>query len=380
MSRYILISLKKKLPLFIICVVLFANIAFSLSMFNDFTVRVSNVNYMFERYSTGSVFYIIIFMIFMLILPFFSMNYRYSLTKSDMFRQVPVKKNHIRYVEHLTTLGIVLIAFTLGFFFMLFAMMIKNANTTAMDVDPFYYYHNEIIHLNYGYFALAYLPMLIMGIGQYFISYLFISRSNNLLNSMIMLFTGEMIVLLIFFLPMRYFIDEGYLHQATFVLPIMTYGEIFEPLITNRFSLSQLSFETLGQAETANKVLYVLEYVLFFSVAILGIVAFIIEKDPSSEYAGKANTNRPYQDIIYHLGALMLGCAVFNLHVSVIYDAMSFVFFLAMYYTFFGLLNRSFVPKKKDIIPLSVTVGSAIIYILGLFIHEFMITKTVEFL
>ena len=222
--------------------------------------------------------------------------------------------------------------------------------------------------------------MLIMGIGQYFISYLFISRSNNLLNSMIMLFTGEMIVLLIFFLPMRYFIDEGYLHQATFVLPIMTYGEIFEPLITNRFSLSQLSFETLGQVEIANKVLYVLEYVLFFSVAILGIVSFIIEKDPSSEYAGKANTNRPYQDIIYHLGALMLGCAVFNLRVSVIYDAMSFVFFLAMYYTFFGLLNRSFVPKKKDIIPLSVTVGSAIIYILGLFIHEFMITKTVEFL
>ena len=366
MARFILISLKRKLPLFIITLVLFAHCAFIIAFNASFEV--------YEYYNNATtvmLLYVIVFMLIMLILPLFSMNYRYSLAKSDLFRQVPYKSNRIRYIEHLTTLGIILIGFTLGYFFSLFAMMIRNH---AIYQD--YLIHDPeaiILRFNYGYFALAYLPLMAMGIMQYFISYLFISRSNNLLNSIVMLFFGEMILLLIYLTPIRFFHDYGRLYNSSVALPCIMYEEVFEQLIVNGETKQSLTFDASLAKETLGSILYLLQYIVYAGIAILGFVAFLIEKDPSSEYAGKPKTNRPYQEIIFHLGAFIFFSTICGLTQSLIYFLISYVFFLVVYYTLFGILNRNFVPKIKDVIIIISVSVAVLLYCIGLFIHEWYV-------
>ena len=367
MFRYILISLKKKLPLFIISLVLFANNAFIIALNVNFLEEINSYGYMYNKPSTGLAFYLVVFMLFMFFLPIASMNYRYSLAKSDLFRQAPYKKNTLRYVEHLTTLGIIILAFTIGFFFMMFATMILNYNAKLPEEVINVEY--RLIHFNYGYYVLAYLFLITMGVIQYFISYLFISRSNNVINSLIMLFLGEFVLLFMFFMPVRFFFNYNRLYNSSLALPVIAYLEIFEGLIIYGKPSQTLTFDGFSK-ETLGSLLYLLQYIAYALVGILGLVAFIIEKDPSGEYAGKAKTNRPYQDIIFHLGAFVFGSMICGLEQSLLYFLVTYVFFLAGYYTFFGLLNRNFVPKLKDIILLVSIALLVLLYSFSLFLHE----------
>lgn len=374
MFRYLLISLKRKLPLFIITFIIFAHMAFVLLINVDFFETYFQDYYGDYHFqsgpSTNLIGYIILFMVFMLFLPLFSMNYRYSLTKSDLFRQAPYKKNAIRYAEHLTTLGIVVFSFTLGFFFIMFGTMIMSVFTKVPEGYEDIY---KLVHFHFGYYPLAFLVILVMGVLQYFISYLFVSRSNNLLNSIIMLILGELILLLLFYQPMRFFQSFYYLHQSTFVLPIITYQEVFEGLIT--YGKPGIVLTTNNVHATTHLVLYILEHVVYVALGVLGIVAFVVEKDPSSEYAGKAKTNRPYQDIIYHLGAFIVASFMCGLTQSLLYFSISYVFFLASYYTFFGILNRNFIPKVKDIILLVSVALLVAMFSGGLFINRFIVLQ-----
>ena len=368
MSRYILISVKKKLPLFIISIIMFAHMAFVMSVNANFLEEANEFGYVYNKATTNLIIYIILFMIFMFILPLFSMNYRYSLAKSDLFRQAPYKKNRIRYIEHLTTLGIVVGAFTLGFFFSMFMVMIMNHFATIPEEALA---TTNLIKFHYGYYLLAYIAVLAMGVMQYFISYLFVSRSNNLLNSVIMLLLGQLILLIVFYQPIRFFFSFGRVYNSTFVLPILLYNEVFEGLIVYGTPTQTLSWGHSVE-DTFASILYILQYVVYAAIAILGIVAFIIEKDPSSEYAGKAKTNKPYQDIIFHLGAFLVGSFMCALTQTLLYFLISYVFFLAGYYTFFGMLNRNFVPKVKDIIILVSVALGVMLFCGALFIQDWI--------
>ena len=94
MMRYIWINIKKKLPLYIICTSLFFVTAFTWISNTTFLKTVFDGEmmwYVSDDTNPGYTMLFVLFMIIMLILPLFGMNYRYSLGRSDLFRQAHYK-------------------------------------------------------------------------------------------------------------------------------------------------------------------------------------------------------------------------------------------------------------------------------------------------
>ena len=92
MKNYLFWSFKRKLPLFVIVGVIFLIIAIvSATDMNFIEAIYDGERAYYRNHDSGTLALIIAFFTAMFFLPFFSMNYRYSLTKSDTFRQVACK-------------------------------------------------------------------------------------------------------------------------------------------------------------------------------------------------------------------------------------------------------------------------------------------------
>ena len=105
MKAYLKYSLIKKLPLFIIILATFLVIAFTSASNVSFFASHPRDGYYayYANRNTGAEALIYVFFFAMMFLPFFSMNYRYSLERSDLYRQVAIKDRAIRYIDHLST-------------------------------------------------------------------------------------------------------------------------------------------------------------------------------------------------------------------------------------------------------------------------------------
>ena len=106
----------------------------------------------------------------------------------------------------------------------------------------------------------------------------------------------------------------------------------------------------------------IIEFVL---LAALGIVAFITEKDPSSEWAGKPDSDKPYQEILFHAGfgtiGLIIGTIMSGSIFSSILSLLFYVSYAASYYTLYGLLRRNFKLKGYQFGVLFGNVGLSIV-------------------
>lgn len=356
--KYLWINIKKKLPLYIVCAVLFIISAFSVMSSQDFYIAYSVETGMkvYGEPNSGLLLYLILFFFIMTILPLFGMNYRNSLARSDLFRQAPYKNKRIRYMEHLSALTIILIAFTIGYVFLVLGMLIKNNLAKVPAADEMLYY--ELIKYHFVYYVPAYFIALAMGVCQYAIAYLFVSRSNNTLNSLMMLILGQLILLLYLFAPIYLFYRTTSFNQSTLGLPISFIYRLFEPLIIYGKGTNIFKFNSNVNAFASIQL--IISLVVFFALAIIGIIAFFVEKDPSSEYAGRATSNKPYQEIIFHVAAFILGAFLCGLGKNLIYSFFSFFTFAAMYYTFYGLLNRNFKLKLWQIVLIVSIIGLVI--------------------
>ena len=175
MMKYIWINIKKKLPLYIICTHLFFATAFTFIVNTTFIEQHFYEEYFYygNESTPGYILLFVLFMIIMAILPLFGMNYRYSLGRSDLFRQAPYKNKHLRYGEHLSALAIIVTAFTLSYIFLVVGLMIKEHFIVKVpEANEFSYYVK--LHYNYVYYIPAFFVFLVMGVAQYFISYFFI--------------------------------------------------------------------------------------------------------------------------------------------------------------------------------------------------------------
>ena len=349
MMKYIWINIKKKLPLYIICTHLFFATAFTWIMNTSFLEQhyYEEFFYYGNDSTPGYMMLFVLFMIIMMILPLFGMNYRYSLGRSDLFRQAPYKNKHLRYGEHLSALTIIVTAFTLSFIFLVLGLMIKeNFIVKVPEANEYCYYVK--LHYNYVYYIPAFFVFLTMGVAQYFISYFFVSRANNVLNSIILLLAGELFLAFYILMPTLLFYHVTNYHQSTLALPIVFTSDLFSSLIVHGTTDSILMFT--NETTIANSIEYIIALTMFAALAIIGLISFLKEKDPSSEYAGKAKSDKPYQEIIYHAFAYVFGSLICGLNHGLIYLFISFFFFAASYYTFYGLLNRNFKLKIPQLI------------------------------
>ena len=371
MQRYLRYSIIRKLPLLIIISVIFMTIAFVSASNVEFVraqVDGEHVRYFSEDSGIASLIYT--FFGTMLVLPFFSMNYRYSLAKSDTFRQAAFKDKSLRYLEHLSTLIIVLVSFTISFLIFVSLAAFRNYHVVYLpeNTEQVTYY---IAYFKYIYFLPLFFATFVLGICQYFISYFLISRSNNFLNSLMILTLGEAFLGCFIVIPMMLIaynfssISFG-LEGATFIYPATYLYKQFNELILSGVNPLAEYFTLDPYNEVRMEtVLFIMSGIVFLLLAGFSIFMFITEKDPSSEWANKPQAPNMYQEIIFHLGFLALGSVInMGLHAtdSILSIIVYYVLFSSSYYTLYGLLNRNFKLKPYQIIILaSVTLTTGVL-------------------
>ena len=345
MKSYLKLSITRKLPLYVVLSILLLTVAFSSATSVEFeTNRYFEYNPSPDAAISGLI---IIFVLIMTILPFFSMNYRYSLARSDLYRQVGIKDRKIRIGEHLSSLIIVSISFTIAFIVLVSILLFRNYGPVTKE-PAFYLYYQWYIPL---YFA-----VLLIGAGQYFISYLLISRGNTFINSLLMLAAGTIFLNFLVFVFVSYISSEistgtYYVFGPTFIGYSYYLTRIFEDLIRSN-CVYMFDGGTFSE-DAAHEIAAFFSFLAQFAAGTtLGIIALIKEKDPSSEYAGKPDSDKPYQEIVFHAGFAVLGLAIGTLMIdslfSLIICLLYFTTYVVAYYTLYGLLHRNFKLKGRQ--------------------------------
>ena len=365
MKRYLSLSIIRKLPLFVIVSVLFLTAAFFSTASADF----SRKDY-FTYPDACLPALLVFFFITMMILPLFSMNYRYSLARSDLYRQVGFKNNTIRIGEHLSSLIIVCISFTISFAMLVSILLIKNYTVEGLVA---YYLH-------YEWYIVLYFVSIILGVGQYFLSYLLVSRSNTFINSLLMLLLGQFFLnffIYVFVCFGKCSISEGTMFtQGPSVIGLISWvPNIIDQLICSN------QLDILDGTDNAYRTMQLtaiwLSIIIFFLVAALGVVAFILEKDPSSEWAGKPDTPKPYQEIIFHAGfatiGLVIGTTLIDSTLTLVYSLLYFSTYVIAYYTLYGLLRRNFKLNARQAAIIFGISGFAIVFSVAYSIISFYV-------
>ena len=377
MKNYLLLSLKKKIPLFVILLVIFLIIALIAGVNADFIKTTVKEGYYYHDDGDPAFLGLLIFLFsVVLFLPFFSMNYRYSLAKSDTFRQVGFKEKHIRYGEHISTLLVTLASFTLAFITLVIILVIRNGSAVAPIENEYYRY--EVIRFNFIYYIPLYFAAIGFAVLQYFISYFLISRSNNFLNSLIILLVGQGFLTCIPTLLGHFYFSYYSMFSfvgsiASFIFPIVYLNNQFGSLILSNTNTVVFSIDS--KIEQVELIVFIISVASFIAIGVIGLISFLYEKDPSSEWANKPGSDKPYQEMIYHMGSgAMATLIAMGLITSsdniVIWLVLFYFLFSATYYTVYGLLNRNFKLKLREVLTLvGVTLGSLIIAIIYLLIY-----------
>lgn len=407
MKKYIIYTLKRYIPLY---AVTFAICFSTFLMFFSYTpVTVTlydNYNYYsINSYfaSSGLLIIAIMFSILTMILPLFANTYRNSIKGADIFYQVGKGKRSIRFVNNLTLLTSVIISFTVAFLFGIGVLILRQIPNIGKAPETIQQYGETAtkyyLVYNFIYYIPAYLMILISGIINYFISYFFVTRANNVLNSIIVLVLGELILGIGIMTPFWYYSiiamysDNGMTvpyatdflpatQTASIIGPVAFINMLFEGPITGMGSgIVDYLPETMDSKDVLSLVLTIVGLVGFLAMGALGIYRFIKEPESSGELCGKPQGRGIMQIIIFHIGfgfiglwsnsfssltsSLLLGTAIIMIFAQgTIYSA--------IYFVFTGLIRRNFKLNLKEVI---ILISSAITNIsLGIVLASFYIS------
>ena len=396
MKKYLAFTLKRYIPLFVV--------TFALCFFTFITpfgsaipTYVTYHYYNGESYFssilsdltvTGGTLYLVIpVAIISMVLPFFANSYRYSLQSADTFYQIGKNKKAIRWTNNLVLLGSLIVSFTVAFIFAVSILLLRQLpNIGRPDEVEVLEEGVEIVthylFFNFGYYVPTYFLIVIFIIANYAISYFFVTRANNLVDSMIMLVLGEFIlgvgVMTPFWFTMVCSADGGHwidffseklipgTRTACFVSPIAFIFYLMDGLISGQGSLmvEQLSTAEYTSQEVIGLIISFVSIALFFLMAAFGVYKFLKEKESSGEQAGKPIGRDRFQEIIFHMGFGIIGLWIGSLQSltgvltsSLVSNSIfSFVllisemgFYSAAYYVFYGLLRRNFRLNKREL-------------------------------
>ena len=417
MKKYLLFTLKRYIPLFVVS---FALCFFTfISVFGGIPTKVTSNYYYdssndvyYQSYSiltsngitTGVIYLLVIVAIFTIILPFFANSYRYSLQSADTFYQIGKNKKAIRWTNNLVLLTMFIAVMTTSFIFgilILFFRQLPNIGRPDEIVNHGdYKVITRFLFYNFGYYIPVYLLTVIFAVLNYSTSYLFITRANNLVDSILLLILGEFVLAVGVMTPFWFYfvcgaagggwssiVDESLLigtRTASMISPIAFILYTFDGLITGEGSLLVKQYQ--GIEFNGNIILgliiSILCLVIFVALGGLGIYVFLKEKESSGELSGKPIGRDKWQEIIFHTGAGMAGLWICSLQsiaggfTSLIGSKVfSFIllisevgFYGAAYYVLYGLLRRNFRLTKRDIPLMAGIVGTNFIIGLSLLI------------
>ena len=386
MKKFFLYNLKRFIPLYAVSLAIFLSFYFSIFASNE-AIRTINSPSYYSSYSinSGIILMSIPLAIFTAILPFFANSYRYSLNAADTFYQIGKDKRMIRFTNNLTLLGACLLSFTTAFIIGMILLLLKQVPTAGTVIETTTYGDGrvattEYYMFNFFYYLPTYLLLVIGGCLNYFISYFFVTRANNLVNSMIMLVLGQLIIGIGVMTPVWYLSillnsDVGPIYNVTIMPATRSAGIVgFIALIHHMFnSLIIENGNGLADVVITNSsqdvialILAIVCLVLFVGFGVLGLLFFLKEKESSGELAGKAPGRDKFQMIIFHIGFGIIGLwvnasqALFSslIFASILMLISEIFFFGAIYYVFTGLIRRNFKINKSN---LFIMIGSLLI-------------------
>ena len=416
MKKYLLFTLKRYIPLFVVafalCFFTFISVFGGLptsqtirSYYDSETGMAYSYSNTLSGINSGMIFVFVLVAIFTIILPFFANSYRYSLQSADTFYQIGKNKKSIRWVNNLVLLVMFIAVMTASFIFGVLILFFRqlpnigrpdeviNTGGSAQEVTHYLFY-------NFGYYIPVYLLTVVFAVLNYAVSYLFITRANNLVDSILLLILGEFVLSVGVMTPFWFFlicgaagggwssiVDESLLigtRTASFVSPIAFILYAFDGLITGEGSLLVEQYKGIefNGNIVLGLVISILCLVIYVAIAGLGIFVFLKEKESSGELAGKPVGRDRWQEIIFHTGAGMAGfwiCCLQSLTGGITTilanEVFSFIllisevgFYAAAYYVLYGLLRRNFRLTKRDIPLMAGIVGTNFIIGLSLLI------------
>lgn len=415
MKKYLIFSLKRYIPLFVVS---FAVCFFTfITTFGGSIPTQVTIRYYSESYYTnvtgslllnsGILSAVIPVAIFTMLLPFFANSYRYSLQSADTFYQIGKNKKSIRWVNNLLLLGSFIAILTVAFTIAIGILFVRQLPNIGRP-DEVTYVSGEVtevtryVFFNFGYYVPAYLLIVVFAILNYAISYFFVTRANNLVDSIILLILGEFILAIGIMTPIWFtmlcqsladngdhvvFMNESFLigtRTSCFVSPIAWIIYFFDGLITGNESLfvRQMSDLVFDGPVAFGLAMSIVCVVIFFAVAGFGIYKFLTEKESSGELAGKPVGRDTFQYIIFHMAFGLIGLWIGSLQsllgssltvlTNQVFAVVLFIsemgFFGAAYYVLFGLLRRNFRMNKKELILFISIVGTDFIIDLSLLI------------
>ena len=323
MKKYFLYSFRRRIPLFVFIFVLFLL----------FGGLVPGLGFMSYGDSSG-IFPLLIFgSIFITFLPVFGMNYRYSLQKSDTFRQAGFKPGAIRVCDHLQILGVALVSYIASFLIYVVVAVTFKARE----------YH-----------LIALLPLclatLLFFILEYGLSYYFMSFSNSAVTAVTTILFTQLLFFFGFNIIARYVYDGFYIWASPLTYVPIVVGYFFQDLLTTGepFGLTEPVF---GSAlSTVSFLIITLAIVCF---GILGIVTLFFGEERSAEWAGKGKDVYQIQDILFYVGFILSATYLVSMLGTFLAGLINvFVYLLSMvvFVTIYGVRRQSFAFKQVDAI------------------------------
>lgn len=385
MKKYIIYNLKRFIPLYAV----FFAVTFSLFLIT-FSYSSISTKEMIDSYGYVSPYYIfdstptsnlivlaIPLIAITFILPIFANNYRYSLRSADLFNQIGDNKKTIRFTNNLSLLLSVIALYTTAFIFAIAILSIRQIVSimnpeevqTYGSGDTSYQIATRYYLFNFAYYIPIYLFILIIGINNYFISYFFVTRANNPLNSVIMLVLGHLILGIGLMTPFwivqilmknNMFLQFDYLAVTRSMTPISQVAimyYMFENLVvSNNFTLGQMLLETTNK-DILSLIISIVCFIGYYAFGGFSLYYFFKEEETSGEFAGKPFGRDNFQSVIFYVGAGLISLwALIAQGLPSLFSAInallittrfitifsSVVFIGALYYVFLGLLRRNF--------------------------------------
>lgn len=369
MKKYITLTLKRQIPLFIISLIIFVfsflMIVSSMKLGGYFSGNESPMYSISHLRDSGENILNVLRTPLSLFIPIayisaYSANtYRYSLSASDTFNQVGFDKRKNRYVNNLTTLVVLLTSFTIAYLFLVITLLARFIPVMNLEhlpettKVPFVY--------NFWYLIPAYLLSIFLGSLNYFFGYFLTTRANTPFGSWIMILFGCFISVS-WGLPLLY-ISVIYFNNSNSILPS-------QPLYSIQLSEYWVSYclldgitgasninvtlNTYPETLEAGNIILIISSIL---VAIGCIFAFVFEKESSGEIAGKPEKRDIFQPLIFHLclsifffWAINLTHSLFTLVKSNIISYILIIIYAAIYYVLISVFRRDFKPRKEDFI------------------------------
>ena len=366
MNKYVIRAIKKYIPIFAILLLMVSSLFLLDVNLNSGSFFRENTTVIIKSFEPVEkcLMYILPLLIVSAFAPFFANSYRYSLKKADFYLQLGKSNKKIRYINNFVLYVGLIAIYT--FIFSLFTLILFCKDTSNLAINGTNAAFGRTYFVpNYGIFYLIYIICLPISAGTYLFSYFLITRSNNLLNSIITFICGYIVVIFLVLATFGYAVEIENIVIGNLNLykqpQVFLYGSFISPFYYISSSLGQYMlseelrvFSKLSDISIAS---LVINSAIFIFISIISTMAFIKEEESSGEYFGSTKGRGKLQDILFYIASafMMLWAGPASQLFAVNPHNFDLFFFLFLplafiaFYILNSLKNRNFKITKNDL-------------------------------